>query len=187
MTSILALDQIVFLAINHLPHTVFFNSMALFLSGIGAWGAIWFVIAIFLFLREEKRDHWFFLPFITAGLLGIVLSEFILKYLITRPRPTELIGAIILTTPGNYSFPSTHATLAWAMAYLLSREEPRLRYWFYLLAILISLSRIYLGVHYPLDVVGGALLGWAIGTCVVSFERGMVTLRHRGRGVHHRH
>ena len=181
MNPILALDQTLFLMINRLPHAVFSDSVALFLSGIGAWGAIWFIITILLFIREEEHDHWFFLPFILGAGISIFFSEFVIKYLVARPRPSELIGAIILTTPGNYSFPSTHATIAWAMAYLLSREEPRLKFWFYLLAVLICLSRIYLGVHYPLDVVGGAILGLGVGWASVRVESAVSPKRRKKR------
>ena len=139
------------------------------------------MIAILLFIREEEHDHWFFLPFILGTGISIILSEYFIKFLVARPRPGELIGAIILATPGNYSFPSTHAMIAWAMAYLLSREEPRLKFWFYLLAVLISLSRIYLGVHYPLDVVGGALLGWAAGWVSVKAEEAVSPKRRKKR------
>jgi undecaprenyl-diphosphatase len=164
------MDQAFFLAINHLPHNVMFDVLAQFFSGIGQWGVIWFIIAVVLFFREEERDHWFFLPTTLAIGLGIVVSELFLKWIIARPRPTEAIGAIIRTFPGNYSFPSTHATIAWAMAFVLSREEPKFTFWFYLLATLISLSRIYLGVHYPTDVFGGALLGLGIGWIATLFS-----------------
>jgi len=174
------MDEALFLAINHLPHTVIIDALAQFLSGIGQWGAIWFIIAIILFFREEKRDHWFFLPSLLATGLGTLVSEVFLKWIVRRPRPTVTIGAIIRTFPGNYSFPSTHATIAWAMAFVLSREEPRLRWLFYLLAILISLSRIYLGVHYPSDVLGGAILGLGIGWFVMRTER-LVLPKHRRR------
>ena len=163
MEYLTAIDQPLFLLINHLPHNVIFDAVASGLSGIGQWGGIWFVLAAILFFREEKRDHWFFLPFVISGLLGSILSEILIKFLVARPRPAIEMGAIILANPGNYSFPSTHTTLAFAMAYILSREEPSLRRWFYTLAIFISLSRIYLGVHYPVDVVSGALLGTIIG------------------------
>jgi undecaprenyl-diphosphatase len=163
MEYITAIDQPLFLLINHLPHNVPLDAVARGLSGIGQWGGIWFVLAAILFFREEKRDHWFFLPFVISGFLGSVLSEILIKFLVARPRPALEMGAIILSNPGNYSFPSTHTTLAFAMAYILTREEAKLRWLFYGLAVLISLSRIYLGVHYPIDVITGAILGTIIG------------------------
>lgn len=156
-------DQSLFLAINRLPHSFIADNIALLLSGVGQWGAIWFVIAFFLFLREEKRDHWFFVPLIVSSLTGWLLSDWLIKFLVARTRPTAELGAIIVRETGNYSFPSTHATLAFALAFVLSQEEPKLKMWFYLLAILISLSRIYLGVHYPVDIAAGAVLGSLIG------------------------
>ncbi len=179
MSFLFTLDQSIFLFINHLWRSPVLGVIAELLSGIGEWGAVWFVIAIILFIREEERDHWFFAPFIFSGAIAWLLSEVIIKWIVERPRPTETIGAIILTNPGNYSFPSTHATLAWAMAFLLSKEEPKLSFWFYLLAILISLSRIYLGVHYPSDVIAGALLGWGIGWVALIVEG--VVRPHEGK------
>lgn len=154
MEALLALDRRVFFFINHLPHSFVFDQLALLFSGVGTWGAVWVVIALFIFFREEKRDPWFFLPSALV-LVGATICEYMIKAFIARPRPTDLIA--------GFSFPSTHATLAFAFAYILSREEPKLKYWFYMLAVLISLSRVYLGVHYPLDVIGGALLGWGVG------------------------
>jgi len=171
VSSLLSLDEKLFLAINHAPHTPIANIIALTLSGIGQWGLVWILIAAVLFIREEKRDRWFFLPSVVTLALSASLSDLVLKFFIARPRPSEIIGAIILTNPGNSSFPSTHATLAFAMAYVLSHVEPALTKWFYVLAVCISLSRIYLGVHYPLDIVGGMILGTAIGWVSVKVER----------------
>lgn len=158
--AILALDHQLFLWMNFFPHTPLLDMLANLLSGVGTWGAVWLVIAVVLFLREEKRDHWFFLPSALV-LLGGFLSEFFIKTLFARPRPTPA---------DTFSFPSSHATLAFAFAYILSREEPRLSKWFYLLAILISLSRVYLGVHYPLDVIVGAALGIILAWLSLTLE-----------------
>jgi len=158
------MDQTLFLVINHLPHTEFTNAVAMFLSGIGQWGLVWFVLAILLFFREEKRDHWFFLPSILAMGASYILSELVFKNLIARPRP---LGAYL----SDFSFPSTHATIAFALAFVLSKEEPKYTFWFYALAVCISLSRIYLGVHYPTDVIGGTLLGWGIGWIAVAIKK----------------
>jgi hypothetical protein len=87
MPTLYSIDQAVFIAINHLPHTNIFNSLAEFFSGIGEWGAVWFIIALVLFFREERRDHWFFLPTLWALGFGVLISEFLLKNIIARSRP----------------------------------------------------------------------------------------------------
>ena len=93
-----------------------------------------------------------------------MVSEFIIKFIVSRPRPSIDMGAIIVGGGVyGYSFPSTHATIAFALAFVFSNVEPKLRRWFYLLAVAIGFSRIYLGVHYPFDVLAGALIGSGIG------------------------
>lgn len=160
MDTLLALDRTLFFAINHLPHSAILDTIALTLSGIGKAGLVWFVIAAALFYREEKKHPLFFAPIIVAGGISYILVEFILKPWIARVRPMVDIGAIVVGEVKNdFSFPSGHATIAWAMVIVLSRHEPRWRGMFYILASLISLSRIFLGVHYPLDVMGGSVLG----------------------------
>ncbi|MEK7141666.1 MAG: phosphatase PAP2 family protein [Patescibacteria group bacterium] len=165
MELILAFDQQMFLILNHLPHAGFSNVLALAISGIGTAGIIWFLITAVLFIKEEKKDHWFLLPFMGAGVTSWALVELILKPLVARVRPTELMGAIIVgSTSHDFSMPSGHATIAFAMATVLSQKEPKWRWLFFSLAILISLSRIYLGKHYPLDVIMGGFIGAAIGS-----------------------
>lgn len=165
MEGLLTIDQQLFLFINHLPHTVVTDGVAKFFSLIGTAGFIWLVIGGLLFLKEERKHHSFFVPIVSAGVGSYVLVEWIIKPLVARMRPTIEMGAILVGNPKiDYSFPSGHATIAFAMACVLSTYEPKWKYWFYALAICISLSRIVVGVHYPLDVIGGAVLGWGIGS-----------------------
>jgi len=163
---ILGWEDRIFLIINHLPHNPITDALALTLSGVGAGGIIWFLLGLWLFVREKKKDTFFLLSLLIAGSLSWLIVNIIFKPLISRPRPPlDYLGGILVgNLLSDFSFPSGHATIAWAMAVILSRYEPRWRGWFYLLAVLISFSRIYLGVHYPLDVVGGAFLGWIIGS-----------------------
>lgn len=170
--STLPFDQQIFLYINHLPHGGISDTLAKLLSGIGTAGVVWFVIGIVLFLREEKKHPLFFAPIIAAGGVSWALVELVIKPLVARPRPTLEMGAIIVGGLKNdFSFPSGHATIAFAMAAVLSLYEPKLTKWFYALALFISLSRIYLGVHYPVDVLAGGALGWGIGWSVLYMRK----------------
>lgn len=165
MENLLALDTQLFFAINHLPHSFIADWMALFLSGVGSAGIIWIIIGVLLFLREETKHHRFFIPFL--GVLGLswVVVEQAIKWFVGRPRPGIDMGAYVVDSSAVwYSFPSSHSALSWAFVVVLSHYEPKYRGVYVVLAVLISLSRIYLGVHYPLDVLAGAGLGLVIGT-----------------------
>ncbi|OGG01569.1 hypothetical protein A2Z33_00105 [Candidatus Gottesmanbacteria bacterium RBG_16_52_11] len=87
-------------------------------------------------------------------------------------RPDIWPGVLVIgSVPPSYAFPSGHATVAFAMAMVLSDAEPGFRGGFYLLAFGIAFSRVYLGVHYPLDVIAGSLLGTAIGWLILRYFR----------------
>lgn len=183
MGFLLNVDTGLFFFINHLPHSFLSDLFANFFSGVGSWGLVWVVILIYLFFREEKRDHWFFLPSLVAS-LGVIVSEFVLKAFVARPRPSVDMGALVVGNADNFSFPSSHATIAFAFAYILSAEEPKGRMWFYLLASLIALSRVYLGVHFPLDIAAGAILGIAIGMVARQVESRWSARRKSRRKPH---
>lgn len=164
MDFLLSLDLAAFQFINNFSHTPVNHVIALFLSGIGVWGIVWILIGTGLFMRVEKKNHFFFLP-LGTGLLGSwFLAEILLKNLIKRARPfVDLPATVVGGEASGYSFPSSHATAAFAMAVILSNFQPRLRTLFFFLAFCVSLSRVYMGVHYPSDIIAGALVGIGIG------------------------
>lgn len=169
MEYLVSLDQQVFFLINHLPHTASLDFIAQTLSGLGSGGLVFFLLGLLLFIREEEKDHRFILPLILTFGIGWGLSELFLKYTFGRIRPDEVMKALIIgTAPESYSFPSTHAVLAFAGAYVVSWKEPKWRWWLYTLACCIGLSRIYLGYHYPIDVIAGGVIGISVGFCVVQ-------------------
>ena len=108
-----------------------------------------------------------------GGRRGDLSANTALKLVIRRPRP-QLPGLPALTgTPTQLSFPSAHAATAFAGARLYSRlglpAAP-----LYVLAGAFALSRLYLGVHYPSDLLGGALLGTGIAAVAVSSRNATV-------------
>ena len=99
------------------------------------------------------------LPWLGIPLAALVTS--VLKELVSRPRPAEVFGLFELeASQMGRSFPSGHAAAAFALAGVLSWRWPRGCWAWWSLAFLIALSRVALGMHWPSDVVAGALIGW---------------------------
>jgi len=96
------------------------------------------------------------------------LSSHIIKPLIGRVRPChELEGVRLLVSCGSgLSFPSSHAVNSFTVATLLSRFYKRYLVYLFSLAFLISFSRIYVGVHYPADVLAGMFIGFVVGLLI---------------------
>jgi undecaprenyl-diphosphatase len=99
--------------------------------------------------------------------LGSLVST-VLKDVVERERPD---GGALVDVPASASFPSGHATTAFAAAVALSLLVPRWRWWALPLAATVAYSRVYLGVHYWSDIIAGALIGAAVGWLVVAVVR----------------
>jgi len=115
-------------------------------------------------------------------LFAVAVSDWLamgLKALVDRPRPPLRYAEpkVLVPLPHDASFPSGHAATSFAAATMLSFASPRLAPIFYLLATAVAFSRVYVGVHYPLDVIGGAALGTlvALGVRYVVRRTGRVS------------
>lgn len=100
---------------------------------------------------------------VSVGIGSLVVA--LLKETVDRPRPAHADPGIdtVVGTPGSPSFPSGHTATAFAAAAVVGTFYPRLRWPLYGLAALVGMSRVYLGVHFALDVLAGAILGLSIG------------------------
>ncbi|PIS15955.1 hypothetical protein COT62_00850 [Candidatus Roizmanbacteria bacterium CG09_land_8_20_14_0_10_41_9] len=144
------------------PHTGFFDLFFSFFSLKGDSFLIWVLILFFLVLFEKRRDKRFILYFFASFAITALVSNFFLKNIFQRVRPYTLLEKSIAVCPTDFSFPSGHAATAVAAATILSAFDKKRKWFYYTVALLISFSRIYLGCHYVVDIVGGALVGWLI-------------------------
>jgi undecaprenyl-diphosphatase len=137
------------------------------LSYAGRLGLLWIVMALLL-CAVYRRWSVFALTVIAVALAD--WSARGLKALIGRPRPllryTE--PKTLVPLPHDASFPSGHAATSFAAATMMSFAFPRFAPFLYVLAAAVAFSRVYVGVHYPLDVLGGAVLGVLVAAAVRS-------------------
>ena len=132
------------------------------LSYAGSFGFVWLAIAVGISGFSWSRP-WLWTRVGAAILIAESLSGG-LKEWIERDRPAvaDPEPETLVELPVTYSFPSGHATVSFACATVLALAVPRLAWPLFALATLISFSRVYVGVHYPFDVLAGAVLGVAI-------------------------
>lgn len=130
------------------------------LGRIGEYGVVWLVIGIVLaFADPDNGEDW-----VVAGILGPVAIglNFVVKVIVRRPRPVLEGLPPLGGAPSSLSFPSAHATSSFACATAMTRIAPEAAILF-VLAAAIAACRPYLGMHYPSDVLAGAVLGTALG------------------------
>lgn len=136
----------------------FLDALAPIVTSLGNGGSFWILLTVIFLLLPKTRKCG--IAMALALLLDVLLCNAILKPLIARPRPFSLRDiSLIVKMPTDHSFPSGHAAASFAAAGAMAFMKNRGRIPALILASLIALSRLYLYVHYPSDVLGGMLLG----------------------------
>jgi undecaprenyl-diphosphatase len=136
------------------------------LTKIGTHGLVWLALGLALSVVWRRA-----LPFVLVGLAVLAADGLaaLVKAAVGENRPTE--PDPLVTIPHSHSFPSGHTATAFAGAMMLSYLVPRAAPAFFTLAAAIAYSRLYVGVHFPLDVGGGAVIGVATALLLLAIAR----------------
>ncbi|MFA7001823.1 MAG: phosphatase PAP2 family protein [Candidatus Omnitrophota bacterium] len=171
---ILTFDRSLFFFFQHLQRPWLDYYLA-WPTRLGEWALILIVLTLAVILLDQKRNP----GVIPSAVLGIIGGEWLctlLKDIFHRPRPHvywENVQVIFWKSP-NPSFPSGHTTAVFAAAAILTHYYPRQSGWFYAIAVWVAATRLYVGVHYPTDLLAGAVLGFLCGklACYVTGRLG---------------
>ena len=167
-------DKWLFIKLNSQWTNPFFDSVLPFFRNSVFWAPLYIFIAAFIAFNFGKKGLWWSLIFISTVAITDLIGAQILKTALRRPRPCQdaefmiYVRLLLKQCSGSYSFVSNHAANHFGMAtfsFLTFRGMfKKWMYLAYLWAVFIAYAQVYVGVHYPLDVIGGGILGILVGT-----------------------
>lgn len=155
----MTLDGEILLWLQNNVRTDLLSKFFIFITRLGNGGMIWIAISLILLIPKKTRKTGIICAL--ALILSLLFNNIILKNIFDRTRPfISIDGLDNLVTAKDASFPSGHTSSSFSAAVAIFRNLPK-KYSFaaIILASLIAFSRLYLGVHYPSDIIGGILTG----------------------------
>ena len=165
-----SIDLAIFYFFNHTLSIGFLDKFFSIITNVNNWYIAYIILLGISFSKGGLKGK---LAVIVVILLIVVTDQTgyrLLKEYFARPRPCDILSDVLtpLGCTGTYSFPSNHALNNFAAAIFFYRLFPKLKWILFITALLISISRVYLGLHYPSDILGGAVIGLAFGYLFAS-------------------
>lgn len=163
------MDLSVLLAIQNLRNPIG-DFLFPIITYMGSGGIIWILLSMYyIFIKKDRKTG---VTIIIALILVSIVCLGIIKPIVHRARPFEVYNhiSLIIKKPADYSFPSGHTSSSIAAVTVLYLLRKKSFVPFLVIAVLISFSRMYLFVHYPSDILVGALFGLLFGYLAVTLS-----------------
>lgn len=180
MEGILELEREILLFFQDMVRNPVLNPVLILITTLGNGAIIWVLLSLGLMIPDKTRRAG--MTSLLALVVSLLINNVLLKNLVGRVRPYDLLEGLtpLIGRQWDPSFPSGHTGSSFAAAWVLYRELPkRFGVPALILAGLIGLSRLYVGVHYPTDVLFGVISG--IGSGWIAMQIMTIVMRRRGR------
>ena len=169
----MSLDIQLFYLLNNLAgQSPLFDAVIVFFASYLAYILVALFLVLVFFSQYPKREK---LQIFWVTVISTIIARFgvteLIRFFYHRPRPFIDLPVNQLITSNEWSFPSGHATFFFAMATAIYLYNKKWGIFFFLATILITVSRVIAGIHYPSDIVGGALIGVAVAYTIFYFTR----------------
>jgi|SRR5579871_2630741 len=178
LQQIIQLDYWLFGKINQQWSNPFFDTVLPFTREAEFWVPFYLFLLVFSIMNFGKKGCWWSLGLIMTAIISDLVSSSIIKHTIIRLRPcheplmAETVRVLVIYCPGSSSFTSSHACNHFAASMFIFSTMKNLSKWWrliFLWAFVICYAQIYVGVHYPIDIIGGAIVGCGIGYAMSVF------------------
>ncbi|MEJ2194677.1 MAG: phosphatase PAP2 family protein [Ignavibacteriaceae bacterium] len=160
-----SIDLAIFYFFNHTISTGFFDKFFSMVTNVNNWYITYIILLGLLFFKGGRVGKISVLGILILITITDQTSHKILKEFFERARPCNALSDILtpLGCTGSYSFPSNHAVNNFAAAAFFTKLFPRYKSVLFIIASIVALSRVYLGLHYPSDIIAGAGIGFVFG------------------------
>ncbi len=187
MEPLIEFDRWLFYLINGAGANGFFDAVMPFLTDFSNFEIPLAIAWVMLMVFGGRRERVTALVLAVTLLMTDQMSSHVIKPLVQRERPCVELSDVraLMGLKTSFSFPSSHAANIFGAATVLSLEYRRLMIPFIVIATAVAYSRVYVGVHYPLDVIAGAALGVGFGAGASVLARrslGRLSSRRKGSG-----
>jgi len=159
------IDLVILYFFNHTLSNPFLDKFFSLITNVNNWYIAYAILLMISLIKGGRKGR-----IVAIGVLVLIaitdqFSQQVVKEVFHRLRPCNGLPDVItpLGCNGTYSFPSNHAFNNFAAAVFIYKFFPKLKWALFITAVLVSLSRVYLGLHYPSDILGGAVFGIIFG------------------------